>query len=120
MKSSLIQQLIDELPTFRDEDGSLTADAAEVAAEELKTTLALLEPAKKALAAAQAGMTPEQRESLKGYEQSIFDKRKEWEALQAQLADDKDKLREIEVNIANAQREHAEIDASITSLRRSA
>ena len=76
MKSSLIQQLIDELPTFRDEDGSLTADAAEVAKEELKATVIALASARKELAAAQAGMTPEQRESLKRYEQSIFDKRK--------------------------------------------
>ena len=116
----LIQQLIDELPNFRDADGSLTADAAEVAADDLKATEEALAIAKKELAAAKAGMTPEQRTSLKGYEEAIFDKRKELEGLLAQLDADKATLAEIEVNIANAQRQYGEIDASIASLRNGA
>jgi chromosome segregation ATPase len=116
----LIKQLIDELPDFRDANGSVTTDAATAAEADLKAATAKLEAAKAELAAAKAGLTPDQRENLKLYELSIFDKRKELEGLLAAIEADKAKVREIEVNIAEAQRQHGEIEASIASLRKGA
>lgn len=117
---ALAEQMYEQLPDFISELRKIDEikSAHGKAINDLKDTNSALDLAKKALADTKSGLTAQQLKNIRDYEENVFEKRKELESLLTQIDAGKAQHAEIQVNIANAQQMHSQIQASIESLRR--
>lgn len=114
-----IDALIDSLTELRDANHDLDAVKAEHAEKsaDLATLNETLAATKADLESAQTGLNAVQVKNLKKYNEDIFNKGKELEALNTAVRDAKNRLDSLNVEVKSAADKHDQIEASIASLR---
>jgi predicted nucleic acid-binding Zn-ribbon protein len=115
-----LDQIIELAPSLQAQLEELgpVHDGHEDAVAELKATNSALAEAKAALAEAKAELAKVQAKNDREYQQAIFDRRKELEAVTTAIGTAKNTHAELTVQINNAQYHQAQIEASIESLRK--
>jgi predicted nucleic acid-binding Zn-ribbon protein len=117
-----LDQIIELAPSLAaslDELGPV-ADGHADAVAELKATNEALAEAKAALAEAKSELAKVEAKNNREYQQAIFDRRKELEAVTTAIDTAKAKHAELTVQINHAQYQQHQIEASIESLRKRA
>jgi predicted nucleic acid-binding Zn-ribbon protein len=115
-----LDQIIELAPSLAaslDELGPV-ADGNANAVAELKATNEALAQAKEALATTKAELAKVEAKNKRDYDQAIFDRRKELEAMTAAIDKAKGEHADLTAQINHAQRRQQEIENSIVSLRK--
>jgi predicted nucleic acid-binding Zn-ribbon protein len=115
-----LDQLIELAPSLQAQLEELgpVASGHEDAVAELKATNTALAEAKSALTAAKSELAKVEAKNNREYQQAIFDRRKELEAVTDAIDKAKAEHAGLTVQINNAQYHQAQIEASIESLRK--
>jgi predicted nucleic acid-binding Zn-ribbon protein len=119
---TIFDDLLKQAPALRDElrKYDTVTDAEAEANEALAATTEALTAARIALAETKSELGKAQAKNQRDYQQAIFDRRKELETVTAAVEDAKNKHKALTNQTAHVQARHAEIEASIESLRRRA
>jgi predicted nucleic acid-binding Zn-ribbon protein len=115
-----LDQLIELAPSLQAqlEDLGPVASGHADAVAELKATNTALAEAKSALAAVKSELAKVEAKNTREYQQAIFDRRKELEAVTAAIDKAKGEHAGLTVQINHAQYQQHQIEASIESLRK--
>jgi predicted nucleic acid-binding Zn-ribbon protein len=116
----IVTEAIDKLTELKEQIADLGSIKTEhnKAKHDLKAAKAELVTAQADLKSATSGLTLVQVKNLKEFEENIFNKRKELEALIASTATAQAYLADLTAEVRAAEARHSAIEASIDSLRK--